>query len=87
MPPLESAIQTKIKNELEKKGYLVIKLIQTTLNGIPDIMALRSGTTVFIEVKRPGNKPTPLQSYRHDQLTKKGFKVLTASSIKDIENL
>ena len=87
MPPLESAIQTKIKNELEKKGYLVIKLIQTTLNGIPDLMALRSGTTVFIEVKRPGNKPTPLQSYRHTQLIKQGFIVLTASSLKDIEQL
>lgn len=84
---LESQIQSKIKAQLEKKGYLVIKLIQTTLNGIPDLMALKNGTTIFIEVKRPNNKPTPLQSYRHQQLLKQGFQTIIATSIKDTEDL
>lgn len=84
---LESQIQSRIKTQLEKNGWLVIKLIQTTLNGIPDLMALKNGRTVFIEVKRPNNKPTPLQSYRHQQLLKQGFQTLVATSIKDIEHL
>lgn len=84
---LESQIQTRIKAALEKKGWLVIKLIQTTHNGIPDLLCLKDSRTVFIEVKRPNNKPTPLQSYRHEQLSKQGFLTIIATSVKDLEDL
>ena len=83
----ESEIQSKIKTTLQNAGWLVVKLIQTNTNGIPDLIALRNSTTVFIEVKRPGQKPTPLQSYRHDQLKKQGFIVITATSTDQINHL
>lgn len=83
----ESSIQSSIKRTLEIYGWLVTKLIQTTTNGIPDLMALKNGKTVFIEVKRPGNKPTPLQLFRHDQLRRKGFEVIVATKISDIQYL
>jgi len=84
---LESQIQSKIKSTLEKRGWLVIKLIQTTHNGIPDLLCLKDSHTVFIEVKRPGLNPTPLQSYRHQELLKQGFQTIIATSLKDIEHL
>lgn len=83
----EAEIQSKIKTKLESKNWLVIKLIQTTANGIPDLMALRKGTTIFIEVKRPGKKPEPLQRYRMEQLKKAGFETIVATSLKDVEHL
>lgn len=83
----EASIQSSIKRTLEIYGWLVTKLIQTTTNGIPDLMALKNGKTVFIEVKRPGNKPTPLQLFRHDQLRRKGFEVIVATKISDIQYL
>jgi hypothetical protein len=82
----ESIIQTSIKKYLEANGWMVIKLIQTTMNGIPDLMALRGGRTVFIEVKQPGKKPTDLQVYRHGKLKEKGFDVITATSTREVEN-
>lgn len=72
----ESAVQRKIIERHQKKGWLVVKLLQTTLNGIPDLLLLRNGVTVFIECKRPGVKTAePLQVYRHRQLRDLGFDV------------
>ena len=73
--PLESLIQSRIIKRLTKEGWLVIKLGITNLNGIPDLLALKDGVAKFIEVKRPNQKPRPLQEYRHSQLRALGFEV------------
>jgi Holliday junction resolvase len=70
---LESKIQNKVKKILEKKGYNVIKVIQLSKNGYPDILALRDGQAVWVEVKRPGAKPRPLQVLRIKELVSDGF--------------
>lgn len=71
--PLESVIQGRIIKRLEKDGWMVVKLGITNLPGIPDLLALKDGHARFIEVKRPGEKPRPLQLYRHEQLRNLGF--------------
>lgn len=73
--PLESLIQSRIIKRLEKDGWMVIKLGLTNMPGIPDLLALKDGRARFIEVKRPGEKPRPLQEYRHRQLRENGFDV------------
>lgn len=83
----ESEIQSKIKRKLEAHGWFVTKLIQTTTNGIPDLLALRDGVAIFIEVKRPGQKPSPLQAYRHKQLTDNGFTVFVLTSDLQIDKI
>lgn len=83
---LESTIQRKTKERLEKKGWLVIKLIQTTMNGIPDLIALKNGIVIFIEIKRPGEKPTRLQVYVHNLLRNAGFKVLVITNENEVES-
>ena len=45
---LESKIQTKIKRKLESEGWIVIKLIRTSMVGICDLMALKNGVVKFI---------------------------------------
>jgi len=71
----EQQIQTKIIKNLEAKGYYVIKLIQTNKPGIPDLIAIpRDSDVEFIEVKRPGKKPSPLQIYRMKELNEYGIK-------------
>lgn len=82
----EAIIQSQIKRYLEANGWLVIKLIQTTMNGIPDLMALKNGRTVFIEVKQPGKKPTELQQYRIEKLQGAGFEAFCATSLQDVSN-
>lgn len=71
--PLESKIQRNIIKRYEAAGYIVVKISLCNKGGFPDLMALKDGVVTFIEVKRPGEKPRPLQQFRLDELTKAGF--------------
>jgi len=53
----------------------------------PDLWCLKNGKVVFVEVKKEGEKPTALQLHRHKELKEMGFKVIVASSTKDIDNI
>ena len=72
---LESKRQAKIIAKLKTEGWFVIKLITTSCNGIPDIMALKGGKAMFIEVKQPDGKLSELQNVRIGQLLALGFDV------------
>ena len=72
---LEQKIQSKIIAKLQKEGWLCIKLIKTNWNGIPDLLCLRNGVTMFVEVKREQGKLSELQKVRIKQLEEKGFEV------------
>ena len=80
----ESEIQRKITLQLEKKGWVVVKLIKTTMNGIPDLMALKCGKTVFIEVKTDKGVTSELQKFRHEKLRSQGFTVHVCTSFDEI---
>lgn len=82
----ESIIQSQIKKYLESNGWMVIKLIQTSCNGIPDLLCLRDGKAVFLEIKQPGKKPNDLQKYRMEKLRKQGFEAVYVTSVNDVTN-
>ena len=72
---LESSRQTQIKKKLQADGWIVIKLIKTSLTGIPDILALKDGKAMFVEVKQPKGVISPIQQYVIDTLRTNGFEV------------
>jgi archaeal holliday junction resolvase (hjc) len=72
---LESDVQRRLIKELEERGWMAVKIVLCNMNGFPDIMALKDGRTVFIEVKRAGERPRPLQEFRHRKLREQGFEV------------
>ena len=72
---LEKNIQTKIIAKLKTEGWLCVKLIKTSVNGIPDLLCLKNGKTMFIEVKQPDGKLSELQNVRIGQLLALGFDV------------
>lgn len=76
----EQQLQSKIKNNLKAKGWIVIKTIRLSEAGYPDLFCFKNGRTVFIEVKARGNKPTPLQNLRHEQLRAQGFEVIVTNT-------
>lgn len=73
----ESKLQKKIRIDLEKNGWLVVKIKLCSLNGWPDQQAHKNGRTVFLEIKDKGKKAKPLQEYRHEQIRTQGFNVFT----------
>jgi Holliday junction resolvase len=68
----EQQIQTKIKKKLQERGWFVTKLIKTSTNGIPDLLAIKNGKAMFIEVKRENGKLAPLQQMRLEELIQAG---------------
>ena len=72
---LESNIQSSIKKKLQSYGWIVVKLIKTSMNGIPDLMCLKEGEVKFIEVKQPKGIISPVQQYVIDTLRTNGFDV------------
>jgi Holliday junction resolvase len=83
----EQQIQAKKIKELEANGYYVIKLIRTNKNGIPDLIAIpKDSDVLFVEVKQPGKKPTPLQEFRIKELIAHGLKTEIYKGEKNGDN-
>ena len=53
---MEKVVQYKIKSYLESKGAYVVKVIQATKSGVPDLLVCYKGLFIGIEVKRPSTK-------------------------------
>ena len=80
----ESQIQKKIIDNFTDRGFLVVKLMKTNTNGIPDLMVLKNGVCKFIEVKKPNGKISELQKYRIKQLRKQNFDAVVMDGIDSI---
>lgn len=81
----ERTIERRFVSEVEKKGGMAIKLFASSWVGIPDRLVLIPGGKVwFVELKKQGSQPRPIQLKRHQQLRSLGFKVDVVFSIEDI---
>ena len=68
---LEKDIEAKVVKWAKKNGWLSIKYTPMGVRGWPDrIFISPEGRHVWIEFKKPPNKPTELQQYRIDSLKK-----------------
>ena len=76
----EAKLQRKIIQFLESEKWIVVKTIQLSKNGFPDIFAFKNGKTIFIEVKSENGKATDLQKYRIEQFQKEGFNAFICNS-------
>ena len=84
---LEKNIQSKIMAWLKKNRIERVKTIQLSDNGYPDITGVipPHGKALWIEVKRPGEKPTPLQKYRIKRLKKAGAEAFWTDSLEKVK--
>lgn len=82
----EGKIQKKITDHLKKDGWFVTKLMQTSTNGIPDVLAVKGTKTLWVEVKTATGRLSKLQEYRIDELRRFGQKVCVAYSYNDFKH-
>lgn len=84
----EKFIEQKLIKEVKKLGGICPKFISPGFDGMPDrLILLPEGKIGFVEVKRKGLKPRPLQLSRHRLLKGLGFKVFVLDDEKDIEEI
>ena len=74
MPQLESSIVAAIVRVAKADGWWVMKIHggPYQLAGVPDLLLLKNGNAMFMEVKQPGKKPTPLQARRMAEIEREG---------------
>lgn len=86
---LEQDIQKDILNFLEKNGILAIKHNNIGIYaraGVPDILCCSNqGKFIGIEVKRPGEKPKPIQQAFLDAINKLNGVAFYAISAEDVQ--
>lgn len=68
--PLESSITKSIQKRAKELGWWQMKIAGGAFQraGVPDLLLIKSGRAVFLEVKQAGKKPTPLQVAVMDEI-------------------
>lgn len=83
----ERDIERKLKRQVESAGGWCLKFI-SSVSGVPDRLCLfPEGKIVFVELKRHGEKPRPLQLRQIGKIRKLGFRVEVIDSEEGIEEL
>lgn len=84
----EKHIETACRTIAKARGWLYWKLTVMGWPGVPDRLILSTGGRVrFVEFKKPGKKPTPLQEAWHRRLRALGFEVHVIDNVSDFEAL
>jgi hypothetical protein len=73
---LESQFEQRWCKKAALKGWLCIKNIHLSINGIPDRTLLKDGKILFVEFKAKKGRLSEIQKYRIEQLRKMKFHVL-----------
>ena len=82
----ESTIERNLRQAVERKGGLALKLAGTGLMGIPDRLILLPGGLVrFVETKTTTGILSPRQKYMAGILAKLGFPVWVIRSTEDVQ--
>ncbi len=81
----EKSIEQNLVRAVKQRGGICPKLVSPAFDGMPDrLVLLPRGRMGFVEVKAPGEKPRPLQTARHQLLTRLGFKVYVLDAPEQI---
>jgi len=74
----EKDIESYLRDEVKTLGGKAYKFVSPGNAGVPDrVVCLPGGQVLFVELKAPGKKPTPLQNAEQSKLKKLGCQVYT----------
>lgn len=94
----ERAIQASCMEYLRLRGYYVLRLNSGALPnaqgrpvrmlpaGTPDVLAIKDGRALFVEMKRAGAKPTVLQEMAMATLDAHGARCVVATAVEDLQD-
>lgn len=83
----EKTLDHKLVQAVKAMGGIAPKFISPGFDGMPDRLVLLPNKIAFVEVKRHGEKPSPLQEARHGLLRRLGFKVYVLDDEGQIQQI
>lgn len=85
MRVLERRIESQFIEYCSSLSIKCLKLKLASESSWPDRTLLYKGQVMFMELKRSGERPTPLQQYTLDQLAAEGFHARWSSDIEQMK--
>lgn len=82
----ESIVQSKLINGLDDRGFWVQKVVGQSRNGLPDVVAVGHGMTIWIEVKRDKGRLSSRQISEINDMIKHGAQVKVVYGLDDIDS-
>lgn len=86
MKILESSIESSFVYYCQKLGALVLKFVSPGTSGVPDRIVIYKGRVWFIELKRPGGKPRPLQEWMQKLMVKHGAVIRNIDTVEKVKD-
>lgn len=84
----EKTLERQLTEAVKAIGGIAPKFVSPGFDGMPDrLVLLPSGRIAFVEVKRFGEKPRPLQEARHGMLRRLGFQVYVLDHKSQIQEI
>ena len=83
---LEKDVEKYFNKRIEEIGGLTMKFVSPNKNGVPDRIVLFSGDVHFVELKKPGEKPRPLQVKVHKEFEEQGIPVTTIDTKEGVDD-
>lgn len=84
----EKQLEYLFLTEVRRVGGMALKFVSPGFAGVPDrLVLIPDGKVGFVEVKAHGKHPRPLQTARHKQLRKLGFKVYVLDNPQQIPEI
>ncbi len=84
----EKDLESKLVRAVKATGGIALKFVSPNYYGFPDrLVLLKVGRLGFVEVKRIGEHPRPLQVSRHGMLQRLGFKVYVLDRPEQIQQI
>ncbi|NLB89657.1 MAG: VRR-NUC domain-containing protein [Clostridiales bacterium] len=84
---LERTLEKNVCIYIKKLGGLAYKFVSPGRDGVPDrICVMPDGKVLFIELKRPGEKPRPNQLKVHKDLQDRNQIVWVVDNLEDLKN-
>lgn len=81
---LENAVEAALVRRVKVLGGLCEKFVSPGRRSVPDrLVTLPGGRIIFVEIKAPGGKPTPLQNRDHKRRIALGCTVYVIDRIED----
>lgn len=81
---LEKDVEQALVRRVKQLGGIADKFTSPGKRSVPDrLVTLPDGRIVFVELKRPGQKPTAKQQKDHDQRRKLGCDVRVIDNLED----
>jgi len=86
-PVKESDIRRQIRDYLRLKGWFTFHLLQGlgSYPGLSDLVALKAGQVLFIELKRPGGRQSEKQKEFQHNVEAQGCRYILARGIEDLQ--